>query len=340
MKQISVIIPVYNAGSSIGNAVESLLAQSYDALEVILVDDGSKDGSAAVCDSLADAHECIRVLHKENGGVSSARNAGLDAATGEYVMFLDADDILCPGALQAMAVSDADMVMGGFCKVSGGRILMELTPGQDRTYYGVEGISSFFDDTIGEKDCYLLNSSCFKIYRRSLIEASGLRFDETMKYGEDKLFVFGLIGHAGSVSTISKVVYDYIVSDESLSSDVTSDRHVSQIFMLLERYIPVLETLMGLYPQSMRLKELYHTDVISRYVFRILTCFATGTSSLMTRDSMEILYGYMDADKALGFGSVRAGQMVNLILYRIGSVNCTMSFYSFTSRIFRYISRR
>ena len=93
---ISVIIPVYNAADSIRNTVDGLMMQDFLSFEVVLVDDGSTDGSSMVCDDLASVYEGVRVIHKPNGGVSSARNAGLDAASGEYVMFLDADDVLKP----------------------------------------------------------------------------------------------------------------------------------------------------------------------------------------------------------------------------------------------------
>ena len=102
---ISVVIPVYNAAATVRNSVKSLLSQDYEGLEIILVNDGSTDDSGCVCDDLAAEYEEVKVIHKPNGGVSSARNAGLDAASGEYVMFLDSDDVLRQGALRLMYAS-------------------------------------------------------------------------------------------------------------------------------------------------------------------------------------------------------------------------------------------
>lgn len=99
---ISVIIPVYNAGRTLIRAVDSILMQEYESMEVVLVDDGSTDDSAVLCDELASQEPRVRVIHKENGGVSSARNAGLEVAEGEYVMFLDADDVIRPDSLSMM----------------------------------------------------------------------------------------------------------------------------------------------------------------------------------------------------------------------------------------------
>ena len=332
---ISVIIPVYNAADSIRNTVEGLMGQGFPSLEVILVNDGSTDGSAAECDSLASMYEGVHVIHKPNGGVSSARNAGLGAASGEYVMFLDADDMLKPGSLEKMAAFDADIIMGGFEKVVGSEVIEVNKPSDMKIYEGMEGVSSFLDDNIGEKDCFLLNSSCFKLYRRELIEAHTHRFDDRLRYGEDKMFVFGFLRHVTSAATLPESIYEYRIQKESLSSDVSSDSHLSQIFLLLESYVPVLDDLKARYASSVRLTGLYHSDVVSRYVCRILTCFARRRSALMTVESMEKLYGYMKADGRLGLFSVRAGQIPNIILFKIGSVRFAMNFYRLTSNIFR-----
>ena len=94
--RISVIVPVYNVEQYLPRCVESILAQTYENLEILLVDDGAKDGSGAICDAYARQDERVKVIHKENGGLSSARNAGIDASTGEYLSFVDSDDWIEP----------------------------------------------------------------------------------------------------------------------------------------------------------------------------------------------------------------------------------------------------
>lgn len=103
--RISVIIPVYNASNYIKACLNSVISQTYDNLDIILVDDGSNDGSAQICDSYLEFDKRIQVIHKENGGLSSARNAGLKAASGDYIFFLDADDLIAPHCLEYMAES-------------------------------------------------------------------------------------------------------------------------------------------------------------------------------------------------------------------------------------------
>lgn len=99
---VSVIVPAYNAGKYLSAAIESVLAQTYGGWELILVDDGSTDSTPAICDNAALADSRIRVVHKRNGGQSSARNAGIRVAGGEYLTFLDADDMLAPSFLEIM----------------------------------------------------------------------------------------------------------------------------------------------------------------------------------------------------------------------------------------------
>ena len=340
MSRISVIIPVYNAASSLDRCLCSVLDQTCTSFEVILVDDGSTDGSSAICDRYAEEDSRIVVIHKENGGVSSARNAGIEAATGDYIMFLDADDVLSPDALELLSGKDADMAMGGFRKVVAGKTTYVRVPKYDKVYKGAGQIGSFLDDNIGKNDCFMLNSSCFKLYRRAVIIEHGLRFDEGLRYGEDKMFVFNFLCHVTSVATVNTIVYDYVMVEDSLSSDVKSDAHLGQVFRLLMDYIPLLQKLMDRYPGSTRLKNLYHVDVVSRYIMRILTAFASRQSELMTCENISLLYSYMDGDETLGLFSVRLLQIPNILLYRIGVPGFTRSFYSFTSSISRYISSK
>ncbi len=335
MKKISIIIPVYNASATLDRCLCSVIDQTYDYFEVILVDDGSVDESPAICDRYVEEDARFRVIHQANAGVSAARNAGMKVADGDFLMFLDADDVLSHEALEVMSSKDCDLVLGGFRKVVSGKIDYVRVPKYDKVYEGTMQISAFLNDNIGRTDCFMLNSSCFKLYRRSLVYDNALKFDEALKYGEDKMFVFNFLKYITSARTVDKVVYDYILVEDSLSSDVKSDAHIEQVFLLLKSYIPLLQELTERYPDSLRLKELYHVDVVSRYVMRILTCYATGRSALMTEDNISLLYSYMADDKELKLSTVRLKQIPNLLLQRIGKPRFTQRFYSFTSSISR-----
>ena len=120
MKQLSVIVPAFNSAGFLQETVDSLFAQGMDGLEIVLVDDGSTDGTGAMIDALAASHSEIVALHQPNGGVSSARNTGLAHATGTYTLFLDSDDLYAPGALRrvydAMEAAQADLGILEMCR--------------------------------------------------------------------------------------------------------------------------------------------------------------------------------------------------------------------------------
>ena len=128
--RLSIIIPVYNAEEYLDRCLESVVDQSFTSYEVILVDDGSSDSSPLICDRYSATDPRFRTIHKANGGVSSARNAGLNLAKGEYVMFVDSDDALLPDALERMfeEVVDEDIVIGGYTTYIGGIPGKEVLP--------------------------------------------------------------------------------------------------------------------------------------------------------------------------------------------------------------------
>lgn len=190
---ISVIVPAYNAARTLRRCVDSVLSQTYADFELILVDDGSKDSTAALCDGFDDGR--VRVFHKVNGGVSSARNLGLDNAQGDYVSFVDADDYVEPYYLQnLMKGCESDLVTTGFC--------YGLTPPINRLefvekqYDTVCEIASDLNLLINEdRLCYPWG----RLYRRSIIEQYHLRFDEDMRFAEDNVFVWQYLCHANSM---------------------------------------------------------------------------------------------------------------------------------------------
>ena len=196
MAQISVIMPVYNAAEHLSAAVRSVLGQTMADLELILVDDGSDDGSAALCDGFAAADPRVRALHQQNAGICAARNAGLDAASGEYIAFCDDDDVFLPGFLAAALAlarrQDADLVRMDYrlFHVDGagretelphtpGRPL-ELTPASTGAEYGA------FLRAAGP--LFVWNA----LYRRAALE--GLRFDPRCRRGVED-FVFNAAFH-------------------------------------------------------------------------------------------------------------------------------------------------
>ena len=331
--KISIIIPVYNAAEFIARAVGSILMQEFDDYEVILVNDGSTDDSASVCDGLAEQDMRVRVIHKENGGVSSARNVGLDAARGEFVMFVDADDAIRDGSLEHMYSKNSDFVLAGFEKIVGTEVVDRYYPASDKKYNGTESICVFFDKVLPRKNTYILNSACFKLFRRTILVDNGIRFVEGLSFAEDKIFVMSFLQYIQSVSTVSEIVYSYFLRIGSLSSDMSSESHALEVFKLLEAYAPLLKKLELRFSGSERISNLYHMDFVGRYVCRILGILATRKTKLLTSENISHLYEYMSADKNLGLFSLRTGQIPNILLYKLGRPQFTRLIYSISASV-------
>ena len=185
--QYSVIIPVYKAEKTLHRCVDSLLPQMSDSYEILLVDDGSPDGSGAICDEYGAADSRIRVIHKENGGVSSARNAGLDAARGKWVLFVDSDDyvpedLFC-GIAGLQKEDDWDWIVLSNCVDDGTEIRKSInTP--FRASAREAAIPAIIDGICRK----LLNPPWAKVYRRQILEAQSIRFPVGVSIAEDRAF--------------------------------------------------------------------------------------------------------------------------------------------------------
>ena len=207
---LSIIIPVYNNECYVQATLESVLAQTYRDMEVIVIDDGSTDRSLNICQKIAAQDGRIRVIHKENGGVSSARNRGLDEAQGEYISFIDGDDCIDPQLYEIMiGVLEGEKVDLVNC-----RVIKEDS--YERTPYEV-GIVEVSDLPVNylSKKGYFIDSSLNKVYRRALIGET--RFNEKLAYSEDKLFVTEIILKARTMALVSNAFYHYIQHKDSLS---------------------------------------------------------------------------------------------------------------------------
>lgn len=194
----SVILPAYNAARYLPRCLDSLLAQTEKNFEVILVDDGSTDGTGEICDSRAARDRRVRVIHTENGGVSKARNKGLDAAGGKFVLFCDADDTVSPdwvGKLCGDGMTDADDMDMAVCGIK--LVYPGAAPREVPTDWNGIGDCSLPLSAVWQlQERGLMLSPCNKSFRRSILETQSLRFDESMAYCEDEQFVLRYLLHA------------------------------------------------------------------------------------------------------------------------------------------------
>ena len=228
MAEISVIMPVYNSAKYLRDAVESVLAQDFDDFELVLVDDGSTDGSGALCDDFADANPRVRALHKPNGGMCSARNYALDRIDSTYVAFCDNDDRYLSHLLRhnhhILAESGADCVYFGrqlaiYDATNVRPRVSVIAPPKYATLRGQE-IRDHYDVARSGSDAVW---AC--IYRREVIERAELRFDERLRHGcEDTIFTLSFLRHAQVIATNPQCYYLWMRrASHSSSFSVTDD---------------------------------------------------------------------------------------------------------------------
>ena len=223
--RLSVIIPAFNCREYLDEGLQSILCQLPSDCELIVVDDGSDDGTKELLAGYEGAQDNVHVLYREHGGASAARNAGLDAAAGEYVTFMDCDDCMRDGFLRdslPLLEEGTDLYIFGIERVllSGMR---ELWTVRDKVY---PDVSAFADEYIRIRQL-MVYSNCNKFYRRSVIEEQYLRFDEGMSFGEDRMFNFRFLSCCrGRILTSALIMFHYI--QRSVGS--MSSKHIPGYF--------------------------------------------------------------------------------------------------------------
>ena len=210
---ISVIVPVYNVEAFLEKCVDSLIAQTYQNLEIILVDDGSTDSSGRLCDELKKKDPRIVVVHKENGGLSSARNAGIAVAKGDYFGFVDSDDYVEPDMYETMlkAVQSHGLDIaccGREIDLYGQRTKKEFTLSQEKVYSREEAIEAVL--YLQEIDV----SACDKLYARHIFD--GIVYPHG-KISEDAAIIFDILKTANGIVHVGKPFYHYIFRRNSIS---------------------------------------------------------------------------------------------------------------------------
>lgn len=268
--KVSIIIPAYNAGKVLARCLDSMLEQTYPCKEIVVINDGSTDHTASICDDYASKYDCIKVIHKSNSGVSAARNTGLDAATGTYIAFVDSDDTADPEYLEnLMAYSSYDFVTAGyhwqspdFCWHSrvfpNDSITLDMLKQHPATFMGK----------------YYFGSPWATLMKRELIEANHVRFNTQIHSGEDTLFIFEYLRNAVNIKILPQCGYRYFfyptslvhtrhqdywkwkIEIESNIMDFFQPGSETELLSLLQRHFDVLRDLLRDYSKEMSAREL------------------------------------------------------------------------------------
>ena len=232
---VSVIIPIYNTEKYLESCIESILNQTHQNLEVILVDDGSSDCSPAICDTFAEKDSRIKVIHKENEGLGYTRNCGLKYATGEYVSFLDSDDILDEDTYE-YCISEMNKYQADACFfgrktfTEAGEYSVNTNIPEKLIYRGREVAEEFSKHYIGwlqheQTMPYIKESTCCALYRRDIIEKNLLLFpSERECLSEDAFFNMDICRNADCLIIIPKDFYNYRYNPNSLTKKYDKER--------------------------------------------------------------------------------------------------------------------
>ncbi len=223
---ISVIVPVYNVEKYLKKCIDSILENTYKKIELILVDDGSTDKSGVICDEYKRKTDKIKVIHKDNGGLSSARNAGLQISRGEFVIFIDSDDYVSNRALElligTMEKYGADLVQGNYCKVSENNKVIYVNKLSFELLNNLKDIRDayFIDEKISVM-------ACGKLYRRKQI------YDKPMvegKINEDVMFLSDILASLNKVVILPDIMYFYRQRKESIMHAEFTPRKFDSFF--------------------------------------------------------------------------------------------------------------
>lgn len=227
MPKISIIVPVYKAERYLHRCVDSILAQTFTDFEVLLIDDGSPDNSGKICDEYAIKDARVKVIHKQNGGVSSARNLGIKIALGEWIFFLDADDWVDATLFENyLNQSCADLIISGFTEFGCSNKKFEV---RDNLIFNVasQNLLSLNSENMPIKKLLLY---CWgKFFKRSIILDNNISFNENIKLSEDAIFVIEYLNYTNTINLISANNVHYYVPDKQGKYKMTLQEYKNHI---------------------------------------------------------------------------------------------------------------
>lgn len=285
--KVSVIVPVYNCKSFLERAIESVIKQKdFNENELILVDDGSTDGSSQICDKYVGLYKNIKVIHQKNSGVSAARNNGLNAAEGEWIFFLDSDDYLLEDAFNKMlSQGDADLICAGYN--SNSLDLYDFSESFESGIHVINDIKDRFYNFLSFSNLFFY--PCWaKLFRRSLIVDKKFSFPVGLKYAEDMVFVYSYLSACKTVSLVSDKIYYYFVSEKNATSVVP---------MGFETFSFIFNWQSDYFKQFDCDYEKIYERLVSVFLFKSFFSFKTAATYLNFADSVKYINGILNDEQ-------------------------------------------
>lgn len=301
MEKVSIIIPVYNGEHFLNKCVDSVLNQNYKNIEMILVDDGSTDRSGVICDEYEKEYPDIKVIHKKNGGQTSARKAGVQLASSEWVTFLDCDDWIEKDYIEKMINTikisqDTDIVISERYIDSGTDVYVHRN-GLAEGYYSKNQVMSkilpcFIWDKWTRKDL-LIHSLCNILIHKSLADMALRDVDERLRLNEDGVALATAIKYARGIYVMSYAGYHYIMRDTSVTHNL-SEREMEMLPVLYNAYIKVMNHCMDInqikYQVNMRFGDMLINGVLKKWEMEYKTEFITPYE-IVKKSSKVVIYG-------------------------------------------------
>ena len=267
---VSVVVPVYNVAPYLERCLDSIAAQSWDNVEVWLVDDGSTDESPALCAAMAERDPRFHLLRQENAGVSAARNLALDHARGQYLQFVDGDDFLPLDAteclVRAASATGADLVVGRFWRAAGRRMALQGHIRRDR----VLTRQDYAEEMLKAPANFYYGVLWNKLYRRCLVEGARLRFDTGISWCEDFLFNLEYLRRARLIAATARPVYCYVKRPGSLVATQATPA----------RTVEMKRTVFAAYKQLYQALDLYEENKLQVYGYLLSAARDGGSVSL------------------------------------------------------------
>lgn len=294
--KISVIVPVYNVEQYLHRCIDSILAQTFTDFEVLLIDDGSTDNSGKICDEYAKKDKRIRVFHKKNGGVSAARNCGIDFSKGELIYFVDSDDWLKQNCLQNIITNivDVDFLVFSYTWIFYDGSTRTVTP-KEMKIEGIDKIEDFIlhirhNNTKENMFGYPWN----KVFKREIVKHYNIKFEEGLHYCEDEIFVLSYCLKIKKAKSISTALYCHWLRNDSLSYQNLQYSEWMYLVSCIDKLIPWLnnENLVQEY-QSWRFQiflNACNSDIsFFKYLWQLYSAFKYARSYNIGRYKMYLI---------------------------------------------------
>lgn len=281
---ISIVVPVYNVAQYLPDCVSSILAQNIADMEVILVDDGSNDNSGELCDRYADEYDCVKAVHQKNAGLSAARNTGIEMAKGEFITFVDSDDMLAEGFIST-AIELANVYQADFIAFSNVRCEAEAQWPMKCQSQSEDFETHVYDESVQKMQKFLIGAEIgttawAKVYRRELFET--IRYP-VGKYHEDVFTTYKVVDKAHRIVTTSQVGYLYRKSPNSITTSGFSMKRLDSV----EGKLQQLAFIQKNYPSLQKEAE---TGVIYACNQCIILMAQAGYKNRIILENLQVLY--------------------------------------------------